>query len=61
MIQRDGLNANRGLRHQKMYALISQIPSDCFRFCSNFLPSFQDLQIEFKLNDAAFALIGNGQ
>ena len=45
----------------KEVCFITQIPDDFFRSCSKFLPPLQDLKLEFKLNDPAFALVGAGE
>ena len=45
----------------KEIKFLTQIPADFFRTCSNFLPPLQDLRLEFKLNDPAFALTSTNE
>ncbi len=44
----------------KEACFMGQVPSDFFRSCSQCLPPLQDLKLEFKLHDDAFALTGTG-
>ena len=44
----------------KEIQFLTQIPSDIFRTCNNFLPPLQDMRLEFKLNDPDFALVTGG-